>query len=202
VGQPRRSGSDPTRAARTRRQNEAAPTAADEEAAAYEREYPGSSWLASMAVGEIVVAGTMLANAIGTVTRRYGLSNAAANALAVVEGNAGPLAAGDISARMQITSGTMTTVLDTLERKGLIERAADRDDRRRVMIDITTQAQDLLDRMLPEIEQVCTLAMAALDKTALERVMATLQAVRRTVDELPDDLPAPKPRRTPRRLRR
>jgi MarR family len=78
---------------------------------------------------------------VATVARRHRLSHAALNALAVIEGNGGPLLAGELSARMHITSGTMTGVLDTLERNGYIHRQADPADRRRVLVDLTPAAR-------------------------------------------------------------
>jgi DNA-binding MarR family transcriptional regulator len=172
------------------------------EAEAFEREYPGSSWLASRAVRELEVVGGMVEAVVAAVARRHGLSHAALNALAVIEGNGGPLPAGEVSARIHITSGTMTSVLDTLERNGYIQRLADPGDRRRVQIEITPAAQGILDRMLPEVQQACTAVMGALDDQALKALLDNLAIVREGVATMPDDLPAPAPRRTPPRLRR
>ena len=101
------------------------------------------------------------------MARRHRLSHAALNALAVIDGNGGPLAAGELSARMHITSGTMTSVLDTLEANGYIRRQADPTDRRRVLVDLTPAAQAVLDRALPEVQQAVTAVMSALDDQAL-----------------------------------
>src|SRR5438876_10824754 len=99
---------------------------------------------------------------------------------------------------MHITSGTMTTVLDTLERKGLVDRSLDSDDRRRVLIDITPAAQDLLDQMLPEVQQVSALIMARLTDRQKEKLLVSLAAVRRALAELPPDVPPSEPRHTPK----
>ena len=50
-----------------------------------------------------------------------------------------------VSARMHYTTGTMTAILDILERKNYVRRMADPSDRRRVLVDITPEAQHLLD---------------------------------------------------------
>jgi DNA-binding MarR family transcriptional regulator len=172
------------------------------EADGFEREYPGASWHASRALRQLEVVGMAAEALVAGVARRYELSHAALNALAVIEGNGGPLPAGEITARMHVTSGTTTSVLDTLERKGYIVRFNDPDDRRRVMIDITAEAQDVLDRMLPEVQQHVAAAMGALDDDALDRLFDMLTAVREGVAGVPDDLPPAARRRTPRRLRR
>lgn len=137
---------------------------------------------------------------VAGVARRYGLSHAALNALAVIEGQGGPLPVGEVSARMHITSGTMTTVLDTLERKGYVRRLAHPDDRRRVMVDITPAAYPVLDQMLAEVQQVATASVGALDEGTLSGLLSTLAAAGAAIGAVPQDLPAPAARRPPRRL--
>jgi DNA-binding MarR family transcriptional regulator len=130
------------------------------------------------------------------VARRHRLSHAALNALAVLEGNGGPLPAGELSARMHITSGTMTSVLDTLEANGYIRRHAHPTDRRRVLVDLTPAAQAVLDRLLPEVQQAVTAVMGPLDDQALHTLLDHLTAVRQALATAPTELPPPAPRRT------
>ena len=139
---------------------------------------------------------------VASIARRYGMSHAALNALAVIEGAGGPIPAGEVSARMHITTGTMTTVLDTLERNGHVRRLADPDDRRRVLVDITPSAQSVLDRMLPDVQQMAKAVMGVLDDETLQTLLDTLGTIAASVDKVPEDLPPPAPRRTPRHLRR
>jgi DNA-binding MarR family transcriptional regulator len=172
------------------------------EAEAFEREYPGASWLASRALRELEVVGGRIDALVAGLARRHGLSHGALNALAVVEGAGRPLPTGEISAHMHITTGTMTTVLDTLERKGHIRRLADPDDRRRVLVEITPTAQAVLDDLLPHIQQMAKTVMGVFDDDALRSLLESLDAVSASVGDLPDDLPPPAARRTPARLRR
>jgi DNA-binding MarR family transcriptional regulator len=103
---------------------------------------------------------------------------------------------------MHITTGTTTTVLDTLERNGYIRRLADPDDRRRVLVDITPAAQAVLDRMLPEVQQRAKVVMGVLDDDARHRLLETLGTLTESIENSPQKLPSPAPRRTPRKLRR
>jgi DNA-binding MarR family transcriptional regulator len=139
---------------------------------------------------------------VAGIARRHGLSHAALNALAVIEGAGGPLPAGEVSARMHITTGTMTSVLDTLERNGYVERLADPNDRRRVLVDITPAAQAVLDKMLPEVQHVIAAAMRDIDADTLQAFFDTLATVSAAIAAVPDDLSPAAPRRTPARLRR
>jgi MarR family transcriptional regulator, 2-MHQ and catechol-resistance regulon repressor len=179
-----------------------ATSAPSPEAASFEKEFPGASWLSARAVRELEVAGSLAEALVASVARRHGLSHAALNALAVIEGNGVPMAAGAVGTAMHITSGTMTSVLDTLERNGYIERLADSGDRRRVLVDVTPKAQDVLDRLLPEVVQTATAVMAGFDDKELNGFLETLARIRAAIAALPEDLGPPARRRTPGGLKR
>ncbi len=135
------------------------------------------------------------------VARRHGLSHAALNALAVIEGNVAPLAAGEVAARMHITTGTTTSLLDTLERNEYVRRLVDPGDRRRVMVDVTPKAQTQLDEVLAEVQQLAAALMLQLGEDRLHELLELLQQVRDAANALPGELP-PAKRRRPRRLTR
>jgi DNA-binding MarR family transcriptional regulator len=169
---------------------------------AFETEYPGASWLSARVTRELEVTGGLAEGLVASVARRHGLSHAALNALAVIEGHGAPVAAGTVSASMHITSGTMTSVLDTLERNGHIVRSADPDDRRRVMVDITPAAQVLLDQVLPEVVQTTTAVLAGFADEELVALLDTLGRVREAIAGAPDHFPPPPARRRPPGLTR
>jgi DNA-binding MarR family transcriptional regulator len=151
---------------------------------------------------QLHLAGTKADALIAGVARRYGLSHAALNALAVIEGTGGPLPAGEITAQMHISTATMTSILDTLERRGYVRRQPDSTDRRRVLVDITPDAEALLDEVLPAVQQVVAETMSSLDDRALHAVLDALAVANDALDTAPRDLPPPAARRTPPRLRR
>jgi DNA-binding MarR family transcriptional regulator len=172
------------------------------EAAAFEKEFPGASWLSAQVFRNLEVVGGHAEALIASVARRHGLSHAALNALAVIEGNGAPMSSGAVGAQMHITSGTMTSVLDTLERNGYVKRLTDSNDRRRVLVDVTPQAQAVLNRLLPDVVQTTTMVMAGFDDTELRNFLSTLARIRDAIAAVPDDLSPPAPRRTPRVLKR
>jgi DNA-binding MarR family transcriptional regulator len=179
-----------------------ATTSHNPEADAFEQEYPGASWLAARVTRELEVVGSMAEAFIAKVARRHGLSHAALNALAVIEGNGSPMAAGEVSAAMHITSGTLTGVLDTLERLGYVQRLAGQSDRRSVRVDVTPGGQAVLDKMLPEVQQACAVRLGHLGDRQLRRILEALAVARGALSSDYDDPPPAAPRRTPPRLRR
>jgi len=109
---------------------------------------------------------------------------------------------GEVAARMHITSGTVTSLLDNLERKHYVVRSSDRDDRRRVRVDITPAAQALLDDVLPAIQQVARLLVDRIGPERQQVLLDILAEIRQAAAELPDALPAPQSRQRPKRITR
>ena len=111
---------------------------------------------------------------------------------------------GEVAARMHITSGTVTSLPDNLERKRYVVRSSDRDDRRRVLVDITPAAQAVLDEVLPAIQQVARRLTDRIGPERQQLLLDILDEVRQAAAEIPDadELPQPKSRRRPRHLTR
>ena len=148
------------------------------------------------------MVGSLIEAAVGAVCRRHGLSHAALNALAVIEGEGQPMLTGEVAARMHITSGTVTSLLDNLEQKQYIVRSSDREDRRRVLVDITPTAQAVLDEALPAIQQVTRLLTDRIGPERQQLLLDILAEIREAITELPAELPQPQPRRRPTHITR
>jgi DNA-binding MarR family transcriptional regulator len=52
----------------------------------------------------------------------------------------GRVTAGDLARETGLTTGAVTSILDRLERLGLVKRVRDKEDRRRVMVELTDKA--------------------------------------------------------------
>ena len=55
----------------------------------------------------------------------------------------------ELSEKTLVTKGTLTGVLDRLEKKGLVERIPSREDRRCFIIRLTTKGDDLFRKVFP-----------------------------------------------------
>jgi DNA-binding MarR family transcriptional regulator len=136
-------------------------------------------------VRAVITASSLLLDAMAAVERRHKLSNAAAQTLAIIEGAGEPLAPSMIAERLMITTGSMTSLLDTLERRGLVRRQAHPSDRRRLLVELTDEGEALVDAMLPEIVAVQTALVAGLseaDRAAAVHLSDRLAAAARTID--------------------
>ena len=63
-----------------------------------------------------------------------------------------------------MTSGSITSLLDTLERNGLVRREPHPDDRRKLLVDITDEARRLVDRMLPIVHATSVELLEGVDE--------------------------------------
>ncbi len=101
-------------------------------------------------------------------------------ALAVLDGAGEPLEPGIIAERLLITSGSMTSLLDTLEKAGYVKRGPHPSDRRKVLVDITDAGNVVVDAMLPVIHArervIIGDALTDKEQAALLRLLAKVQA--------------------------
>jgi len=146
----------------------------------FEEEYPGASTLATECFINLVRAGDLLLNLHNRQTRAdYQLSPSGRQVLAVVEGARRPLEPSEIAERVLITTGTMTSILDTLEKRGLVRRMSHPDDRRKLLVDITPEAQAIVDELLPSLharerDVICE-ALSASEQRELLGLIAKVQ---------------------------
>jgi DNA-binding MarR family transcriptional regulator len=90
----------------------------------------------------------------------------------------------------------MTSLLDTLEGRGLIERHPHPTDRRKILIELTDEARDIVDRMLPTVHAAATEALADLTASDQEQLITSLATIRAHLAVIATQpLAQPEPRR-------
>jgi len=127
-------------------------------------EYPDADAASTELFATLMRAGFVLGAELDrVVAASIGLNQAMTNTLAVIEGAGEPLTPSEISDRTLISSATMTSTLDRLERQGLVQRLPNPEDRRSVLVTVTEQGQALCDRFLPGIHEVERAVMSELE---------------------------------------
>ena len=171
----------------------------------FEDEYPGASALATECFVNLFHTANLLMELHNRQTRdAYQISPSARQVLAVVEGAGEPLEPSVIAERVLITTGTMTSVLDTLEKRGLVQRLAHPEDRRKLLVQITPAAQAILDELLPSLHErerdVMSDALSDREQRTLLQLIAKLQhaALRAQSAPVPHSSIRQRPSRTTR----
>ncbi len=108
--------------------------------------------------------------------RPFKLSPAKFNALMVIKhmGKGKGISQIEISRRLIVTASNMTRLLDRLSREGLIEREAQKGDRRVNLIKISKKGSDLLDAAWPGYYKKITEAAYLLKKEELKSAAALI----------------------------
>jgi len=169
----------------------------------FEEEFPGASRSASDCSINVARTGSLL---IAELTRRrrpyVDISVAAFQVLAIIEGEGKPLPPSVVADRMVTTTGTMTSLIDTLVRRGLVRRLPHPGDRRMLLIDITDAGRDVVDLILPVTHRATKEMFQDLSEPERQQLLSLLARVQQRVEVMraepaPAD-PAP-PRNKPRR---
>lgn len=155
----------------------------------FAEEYPGADPLSTECFMNIARASDQM---LGELNRRlkadFDLSISAANVLAIIDGAGEPITPGVIAERAIIAAASTTSVLDTLERRGLVERRPHPTDRRKLLIDLTANGRSTIDQILPGIHRLEEEVMRALtpeERRDLLGLIAKVQASVSVVAEQP-----------------
>ena len=92
-------------------------------------------------------------NATNKIYNKYGLTS---GQFAVLEAlyHKGDLSVGEVQERILSTSGTIPVIVKNLEKRSLLVKKQDSQDKRRYILHITDKGRDLLDKVYPENEKI------------------------------------------------
>ncbi|QVL31742.1 MarR family transcriptional regulator [Telmatocola sphagniphila] len=98
-------------------------------------------------VGRVIVLAKHLEKSVEAALESHDLSLGQFDILATLrrQGDGGKLTPGQLMESVMLSSGGMTNRLDRLEKAELIQRYADPDDRRGVMVGLTAKGKKLID---------------------------------------------------------
>ena len=143
-------------------------------------EYPAADRSATECYVNLCHASDLLLARLGSnLTREVGLSVTALMVLATLEGAGGQLKPSEISERALLAPSSITSLLDTLEKRGLVARSRNLEDRRSVLVEVTADGYAALDRVLPgirDLERTAFLALSERERATLLTLLGKLMA--------------------------
>jgi DNA-binding MarR family transcriptional regulator len=161
------------------------PTARRVDRRAFAREFPSGDASATECAQNLMLASSRFTDADTRAMRRHGLSPAARILLATVEGAGEPLPGNVLSERLLVSGASITSLVDTLERRGLVRRVRPNHDRRVVLIELTDAAQPVIDAYLAEVTALHAAEFSiftADEREQLTNLLARLSAHLKTLD--------------------
>lgn len=93
----------------------------------------------------------------------------------------------DLSQELGLTPATTVAAMDNLERRGLIRRSRDAEDRRIVNIYLTPAGELLKQEILPFAHEVNDIVLRDFDPAQVETLRTLLQTVNRSVSRYMDE---------------
>ncbi len=98
--------------------------------------------------------------------------------------SAGPRTPAELADAAGVTRATMTGLIDTLERDGLVRREPDPEDRRMMSVRLTAKAETFLHRILPAHFQIMARIMAPLTEHERKTLVRLLTKILEHAGEL------------------
>ena len=102
-------------------------------------------------------------------------------------GQAGPITIGELARRISLSQATVTTILDRLEIKELATRIRGTEDKRRVYVDITPRAREILETNPNVLQQGFVERFSALEEWEQTLIISSIQRIATMMDTT--DLP-------------
>lgn len=90
-------------------------------------------------------------------------------------GRGGPMTAGQLASEIGLSGGATTTAIDRLVRRGYAERVRDDGDRRRVTIEVTQRASDLMQKVWGPLGAEAQALLLRRDEAELEVILDFLR---------------------------
>lgn len=122
----------------------------------------------------------------GEFFRPFGLTDVQFNLMMLLKYQGGPekgLSQALLSDMMLVNRANITSLIDRMEKAGLVVRTPAPSDRRSNIIKLTTRARKLLDRIEPLYTKEVKQIMAALNQTEQKTLIAMLEKVRANISK-------------------
>lgn len=118
----------------------------------WKREIPELASENMALIGRLKRCATLLIPRLDEVFSRYDLSNGAFDVLATLRRAGAPytLTPTELFASLMVTSGTMTTRLQKVQKRGWVERIPNPDDARSMLVKLTDSGRELVEKVVFE----------------------------------------------------
>jgi DNA-binding MarR family transcriptional regulator len=122
------------------------------------------------------------------LSKEYGLTGPQLIVISEI-GQYGPMTIGELARRISLSQATVTTILDRLELKELAERTRDKQDKRRVYVDITDKARTILETHPNFLQEAFVRRFNALEEWEQTLILSSIQRISAMMNtaELPSE---------------
>jgi MarR family transcriptional regulator, 2-MHQ and catechol-resistance regulon repressor len=141
----------------------------------FEKRYPDSSAKATECAMNLVLTAGLLEKRIASLLQPFDLSPATGLVLSILADSETPISPNEIADRLITSRASVTSLLDSLEKRGFVERKPHPSDRRMILIELTATGRQVANRFRPIVHQHQKLWLSALNETEQEQLIESLQ---------------------------
>ncbi|MFN8557540.1 MAG: MarR family transcriptional regulator [Dehalococcoidia bacterium] len=117
------------------------------------------------------------------VTAKFGLSYPQSAVLTVLRLNGKPLPLSRVARLLTQEAQSTTELADRLERRGYVRRIRDQRDRRLVLLELTDEGQEAIDKILPALREAGSELFSVLDPNQITQLTELLLTMRNNAAE-------------------
>ena len=119
----------------------------------FESRYPDASATATGCAMNLVLTADLLTSQITKLLQPFDLTPASGLVLSMLADSEAPLPPNEIASRLIITRATVTGLVDSLERRGYVQRRSHPSDRRMTLVEITKKGCRVANAFRPIVHQ-------------------------------------------------
>ena len=140
----------------------------------FEKRYPDSSAKATECAMNLVLTAEVLEKRIASLIQPFNLSPATGLVLSILADSETPLSPNTIANRLIISRASVTSLLDSLEKRGFVKRQPHLSDRRRLLVELTDSGRQVANQFRPIVHQHQKVWLKALNEKEQEQLIQML----------------------------
>ena len=141
----------------------------------FEKQYPDSSAKATECAMNLVLTAGLLEKHIASLIAPLGLSPATGLVLSILADSEAPISPNKIAERLIISRASVTSLLDSLEKRGFVKRQPHPSDRRMLLVELTNAGRQVANQFRPIVHQHQKVWLNALNEKEQEQLIQTLR---------------------------
>ena len=152
-------------------------------AADFEKRYPDSSAKATECAMNLVLTAELLEKRIASLIQPFNLSPATGLVLSILADSETPLSPNAIADRLIISRASVTSLLDSLEKRGFVKRQPHLTDRRMLLVELTDSGRQVANQFRPIVHQHQKVWLKALNKKEQEQLIQMLHRLQASLTD-------------------
>ncbi len=140
----------------------------------FEERYPNSSATATECAMNLVFTAELLEKRISSLLLPFDLSPATGLVLSILANSETSVSPNHIADRLIISRASVTSLLDSLEKRGFVKRQPHPSDRRMLLVELTNSGRQVANQFRPIVHQYQKVWLNALNEKEQEQLIQTL----------------------------